>query len=792
MKSINYISFILACVILVLSCREDSVVVTAEDTTIPDSENVKFQFQLNNELGEPISDAQIFINSEVYASDENGIVITQPYNISSLGLKSEITASGYESLVKLVNGPQDGIIKEKVILFKATYTTISTGAKGIIDGGGTLTLPSNLVASNGSSFTGEVTVKSKHLNPDNKDFLLSAPGNLLALNASNEYQQLASLGMYMIELYDASGEELNIPNGSSAIIEFPIADKNKDAIGSEIPLWYMDESTGIWKEDGVAKVEGDFMVAEVSHFTWWNCDLPYDFAVICLVFLDVDGEVLVGLEVGFSVNGVGFGVTTTDANGSILAKIPIGESVDLTYFLDGVEIGTQTISPFDENVRKDIVNTNLSFSSIFGVGLDCDMNPLVNGYCYYISENGLTSIPLTSDANFNYLTPDVEHKLILTDMDNDKIAQIEVSEISQTDDLDLGDITVCDQENLTKASGHILIDTDGDNIGDTPLPDAVLRFMYSQGTYKILTTDINGYYEVNVLPEIEYFIFMTTFGYVPIAIGDKTPEGNIEDEGFLIGDTDGRVIVSQDEHDTDNDILVIEDGEGTISGSAFGDTNNDGVGDIALEWLTLKFHNNNGNSSSDVPGSIVQADGSFSFESNAGYKNLAPAPSFFANDYLVDWDTSPDPDGDDSVLGSNGTIPIILRNGEIDANNEFVMNLSSRINLLCRVMEDTDFDNEGDTPLRNMKIIIKKRNNENVVGTRFTNSMGMISYISYSSSDNVELTVEIENTEYEIINIFDMSPDGDPFIINGDITKMEKNLDIKEWDAGNVFVVRKI
>lgn len=792
MKTHKYIFLLLLSIVIAVGCREDSILITEDETELPELEDVTYQFLVTNELGNPISDAQILINTEVYTSDENGIAITQPQKVSSLGLAFKVTALEYEPILKRVDGADGAKISETVVLFKAVNTVISTGGSGLVDGGGKLSLPSNLKASDGSVYSGDVTVKSKYLDPDNKDFLRSAPGNLLALNTADEYQLLASLGMYLIELYDDNGGALELPEGSSAIIEFPIADRHKNNVGGEIPLWYFDENKGVWIEDGIAKVEGDVMIAEVNHFTWWNCDLPYDFTKVCLSFLDNDGESMPGLEVEFSINGVSFGLATTDVNGNINAKVPIDFIFELSYYIGGIETGSQSVGSFEEGAKKEIINTGLDLIKISGNTIDCDGNELSNGYVYYSTIDGIFPVLLTSNGSFCYYGLGVEHHLTIIDVNTNKITEIEISEVQQQMDLELGIIEVCEDENLTKLSGYVFLDTDGDNIGDTPVADIEIN-IYGIGEPKSLKTDQDGYYETVVLPGIQNYITAWDANYVAIAAGDESPDGSVAEELFMIGNFDAKVVVPQDEHDRDNNFVVIARGYGTISGSALGDSDNDGIGDVPLEWMTFAFQKAS-SGFSDVDGVIVQADGSFSFVSKAGYKELLPDPYFFITDFIVDWDTSldSDGDGDDSALGPNGRIPIILREEELDEDNEFVINISNRFNLLCRVLEDTDGDNIGDTPLSNLRINIKKRNTDDVIKTTITNVRGMIDYIDFGTSNKVELTLEIEDTEYEIINIIDDAPDTDPLIIGGDLTKMEIDLEKGEWDAGNTFIVRKI
>ena len=776
------------CILLTISCREDTILVTEEDTILMDSENVKFQFQVTDELGESISNAQIMMNSDVYISDDNGIVLTQPYNINSIGMKSEISAFGFESLIKLVNGPKDGIVKEKVILFKTNNTVIQTGATGVIDGGGALGLPANLITSDGSSYTGEVIVKSKYLNPDDKDFLLSAPGNLLALNTSNEYQQLASLGMYMIELYDPNGVALSIPEGSTSTIEFPIADVNKDAIDSEVPLWYFDGDQGIWIEDGVAKVVGDKMIAEVGHFTWWNCDLPYDFIRMCMIFRDNQGEVIPGMQVGFHVNGSSFGNARMDNNGAISSRVPVNERLDLKFFLDGEQIGSQSIGPYNDDEKKDVINTDLSLIKLLGFARDCDGNIVSDGYGFYLGENGLVSVPFATDGSFIYCVPRNDHELVLIDINSNKAKEVKVSGESINENITLGEIKICDNEVLAKISGRVLIDTDEDTVGDTPLQDAVIGlFDIDYQDYEEYTTDINGYYEIDVNPSEMYRVLFVGWSDFPvIGTGDNSPDGDYFNDEYALGE--GHLFAKADlgEHDTDNDFVVIQGGEGTITGTFMGDTDNDGIGDIPLEWAVLKI--NSVLSDREV---LINQDGSFSITEKASHLELSALNGFAYFNFTTVVDLTPDPEGD---YGPSWAIPVILYDGEVDADNTFVAERDTEKSALFMVMEDIDMDGIGDVPLEGIPLRIYDRiTGEEINGylTNSTNQDGIKRYLTLDE-DVEKITARILSSEYEVVNIIDTSPDNDPFIVDGDVTKMEIDLAEGEWDSGNIFVVRKI
>ena len=110
-----------------------------------------------------------------------------------------------------------------------------------------------------------------------------------------------------------NGQKLQVAPGQSVVIEIPMyADKNTDGsavqLGQVIPLWSLNEVTGVWLQEGTGTVvanpsspTGLALRASVTHFTWWNCD---DFdgpgAVIKVkcMFLDAAGNPTVPMADG--------------------------------------------------------------------------------------------------------------------------------------------------------------------------------------------------------------------------------------------------------------------------------------------------------------------------------------------------------------------------------------------------------------------------------------------------------------------------------------------------------------
>ncbi len=123
------------------------------------------------------------------------------------------------------------------------------------------------------AYNGVVNVYAHYLDPGDESITERMPGNLMGQNTENELRILETYGMFQVELESHDGKALQINKDATLSWELPA-----DIISSapdEIPMWSFDEESGLWKEEGIATKSGNKMTAELSHFSWWNCDIPY-------------------------------------------------------------------------------------------------------------------------------------------------------------------------------------------------------------------------------------------------------------------------------------------------------------------------------------------------------------------------------------------------------------------------------------------------------------------------------------------------------------------------------------
>ena len=141
-----------------------------------------------------------------------------------------------------------------------------------------LTLAANAVvtASSNQTYTGTVNVYSSFFDPTDPNMIKQIPGDLRGTDTSGRTVGLQSFGMAAIELEGSAGEKLQVGSSTSAIITIPIPVSLQSTAPPTIPLWYFNDTTGKWIEQGLALKTGPNYIGSVSHFTYWNSGWPSD------------------------------------------------------------------------------------------------------------------------------------------------------------------------------------------------------------------------------------------------------------------------------------------------------------------------------------------------------------------------------------------------------------------------------------------------------------------------------------------------------------------------------------
>lgn len=782
-------------------CRKDTVTENSGTNIITPSDGVTMLIHVIDEDQKPVENAVVRLvgNGDITNTDEYGASLFKDLTIPSGGTLAIIEHPDYETQYKTLTAVSDSKGITKVMLLKDLFTTtIRTGEEGNIDDRGFLTLPSTLESLKGTPYAGEVQVKSKYLDPDDLDFIAQVPGSLIGQNSEDEYSVMASLGIYLIELYNPNtGEKLNIPDGEKATIKFPIADLHKGSIPSEVALSSFDESTGIWKEEGTATSDGEFMVAEVKHFSFWLCSLPYTFVPVKMTFVDENDALLKNVTIIFSVDKtLVFGVGITDIDGVIQGKIPLNEEIKIELIIGNDIFYTTTIDPITNNADL-LIKLYGNPKKILGNAFDCTGDIVQEGYAYIeIPAVGQTELAIfDSDGNFEINTIHEDQNLTLVNLIDAKFKQIFISKAElDNSPLMLFDLMLCDETEMTSISGFVKIDTDEDGIDDGPSENIEVKVVDKNSGFKrTVTTNQDGEYSANVPPG-NYTISILPTSEVKVRSSGDFSIDDPSDEGGYVDQTSIQSTVTILEKDTDNNFQLIKTGAGSISGSLSLDFNYDDIVDKRPSGIQVLARDIIDNKSYVA---ITDFNGNYRMEDIPNSKYNIYIDTFGFNNSISDYDMTPDPDGDDSALGANKTIPAVVTDGESDEDNNF-FNIMEKSIIVCSVLEDTDNDNIGDKPIEGQRVELYKRDPTGVpqspaFGGGNTDENGNIIFRFLEPGEYVLYYIgPLDNPgDYDFLGGTDVVPDNNPPNTSGNLIFMPVDIIDVEYDDGNTYVFKK-
>jgi hypothetical protein len=252
-------------------------------------------------------------------------------------------------------------------LIKKIVSGTFPGASGgniTVSSGGSINFPANGVVNtaNNSAYTGNVSVYAYFINPTAARFREMMPGALRGINTNNQPTGLKSYGMMAVELFGSGGEKLQLANGKSATILFPIPTTLQAQAPATIPLWIFNDTTGVWKQEGSATKQGSSYSGTVTHFSFWNCDDPFPVVDFTVTIKDPNGTPLRYGEVVLKIIGDTLTVNGyTDSTGKVSGPVPVNKAMQMqVYNRCGLLIHTQQIGPF-------AAATNLGTITIPGV-----------------------------------------------------------------------------------------------------------------------------------------------------------------------------------------------------------------------------------------------------------------------------------------------------------------------------------------------------------------------------------------------------------------------------------------
>jgi hypothetical protein len=353
------------------------------------------QGNIIDESGQPAMDVIVQVGSKTTTTNARGYfrIINASLDRNASLVVAE--KAGYFKAFRTFSATS-GTNQVRIQLIKKTSAGLVNAASGgtvALSNGSKIVLPANgIVKATGAAYTGSVNVYAAYIDPTSLDIAQTVPGSFLANDKDDKKVILSSYGMLAVELESSAGEKLQIASGSTATLTTAIPAVLQASAPAIIGLWYVDEKTGIWKEEGTAIKNGNNYTGTVKHFTYWNCDVAGPVVNLSATFKNLKGLPLVYADIRIRpATGYSSAHGITDSLGQVNGPVPANTNLilEITGPCNTV-IYSKNIGPFssDVNLGTITIDNTISVVTLEGRLLNCSGTPVADGYAviYYNNE----------------------------------------------------------------------------------------------------------------------------------------------------------------------------------------------------------------------------------------------------------------------------------------------------------------------------------------------------------------------------------------------------------------------
>lgn len=353
-----------------------------------------------DENSQPVAGATVTSGTNSTTTDRYGVFRFNNINLSKANGYVKVTKTGYftGSRTFVTTAGRTHTVRIR-LLPKTTTGTFAASAGGTVTlgTGGKLVMPANAVTdASGTAYSGAVNIAMTWIDPTAPNLPEIVVGDLRGITTDGQERGLETFGMLGVEMTGASGQTLKIAAGKTAELTFPVPAAILANAPATIDLWHFDETKGRWMQEGTATKTGSTYVAQVSHFSFWNCDAPFPLVDLCMTLVNAaNTQPLIGVQVRIVRPNNSYGAGWTDSTGNLCGKVPKNEALVLQVLgqCNNV-VYTQNIGPFGSNTNLGTISVNIPAANsltITGTLVNCAGGNVTNG-----------AVAIQTTGSFNY------------------------------------------------------------------------------------------------------------------------------------------------------------------------------------------------------------------------------------------------------------------------------------------------------------------------------------------------------------------------------------------------------
>ena len=385
-----HIAIALLLTIAIIGCQKDSIEFVPNDNQ---SQLVTANIfgVVIGENNDPLDGALVSYRGNQTVSDQYGVYAFNNVDVDSKHNVLNISKDGYHLHSRTFRSKTATTIQLTSKILPLVFDhSFQSSQGGIITSGETeLEFAANSIVFEESEaeYQGEVQVAIQYANEKYEDFNLILPGDLSTINKQDEIQSQEYYGAVSVVLQSTDGQKLQIKNGNTVKLKLDVP---AGTIASDLSAGSFDHNIGLWKEETEASIIDGKLVADVSHFTWWNIykSIPH---------INIDGKIVD--QNGNSISNKYIRVYNDDgyiacygsveADGTFSGIVPKDESLTFNVYdyaggCDYLQpVYSSSIGPYAQDTHLGdlvIVQDNTTTCSVSGTAVDCDNNVITDGF----------------------------------------------------------------------------------------------------------------------------------------------------------------------------------------------------------------------------------------------------------------------------------------------------------------------------------------------------------------------------------------------------------------------------
>ena len=385
----RHLPALLIVIALLVSCKDDIAHCDYNPTAGQNAVfTASFFVEVKDEAGQPVDNANVSVGDLTTFTNEIGVAYLKDAGTSRRA-RVQVDHSGFFEASRVLSAtPCTEHRVEITLLEKRELRTFNAESGATVGIGSDLRLvfpEGAIVDKNGNDYKGTVVPQIALIAADDPELHSKMPGDLVGRHEDGEDVFLGSYGMFAAELVSPAGQELAIKPGKTVNMAMKLPDSHLDHAPEYLPMWYYNEESGFWEEEGTATLEHGYYLASVTHFSYWNCDDPYVMAEWGAYFKYPDGSVASNIETRLTIANTSLSaVAYTDIDGYASGFVPRDRFLELTARVgcDQIQFVDQ-VKPLLANSLDNmyvIENVQEKKVSISGTLKTCDDLIVSNGY----------------------------------------------------------------------------------------------------------------------------------------------------------------------------------------------------------------------------------------------------------------------------------------------------------------------------------------------------------------------------------------------------------------------------